>query len=442
MVDSPHLDTLQAALVLDATVPLLVGFSGGLDSMALLHALAGSQAQRMAGLRAIHVHHGLHAEADRWAEHCRQACAALDVPLHVARVEVPRDAGFGLEAAARTARYAAFQAHLQPGESLVTAHHLEDQAETFLLRALRASGPEGLAAMQTWRGLAHGEHWRPLLALPRAALLAHAQRHGLQWIEDTSNLDGRHERNFLRLWVMPLLRQRWAHADAAFARSAALSAQASGLLAGQDARDLAAACTLDPQVLRASALHALAAPRAARVLRAWVAELGLPALPGNGVARIIEDLLPARADARARFVWAGCCVQRWRDLLHAGAVRAPLPDRWEAPWDGRQPLALPAGGSLELHPAAALPGVMVVHARRGGERIRLPGRAHSHSLKHVLQELGVPPWERARLPLLSDAEGELLAVGDMAYSAGLDAWLRERQARLLWQDSDSPGLCA
>jgi len=74
----------------------------------------------------------------------------------------------------------------------------------------------------------------------------------------------------------------------------------------------------------------------------------------------------------------------------------------------------------------------VLHARHGGERITLPERSHSHALKHVLQDLGVPPWERERLPLLSDREGTLLAAGDLVYSAGLDAWLRERGARLIW----------
>ena len=210
--------------------PLLIGFSGGLDSTVLLQLLASDPSMHRAGLRALHVHHGLQAAADAWAEHCARQAAALGVALEVLRVDVPRDGGHGLEAAAREARYAALAAALAPGETLATAHHLDDQAETFLLRALRASGPEGLGAMRPWRRFAGGWHWRPLLALPRATLQAWAQAHALEWIEDPSNALPDPDRNFLRLQVLPMLQRRWPHAAAALARSAELSAQADALL--------------------------------------------------------------------------------------------------------------------------------------------------------------------------------------------------------------------
>ena len=75
---------------------------------------------------------------------------------------------------------------------------------------------------------------------------------------------------------------------------------------------------------------------------------------------------------------------------------------------------------------------MLVRARRGGERLSQPGRANSHALKHVLQELGVPPWERERLPLVFAADGELLAVGDLAISARLADWSRDSGRHLRW----------
>lgn len=412
--------------------PLLVAFSGGLDSTALLHRLANDPATRRNGLRAAHVHHGLNAQADAWAAHCRRFCKTLGVPLHVVRVDVPRDSGEGLEAAARQARYAAIRDVLQPGEVLVTAHHRDDQAETFLLRALRASGPDGLAAMRAWRPFAHGWHWRPLLRTPRSALLAYAQRHGLDWIEDPSNADTDFDRNFLRQRVLPLLRERWPQADAAFARSAELNAEASDLLSGEDARALAATATLDARTLSVPALLALPAPRRARALRHWIRQLGLPPLPAEGLARIGTELLPARADAEARFDWHGASIRRWRDLLHASPLQPPLPSAWRQHWDGRLPLVLPSGGTLSLEGANALPSPMQAHARAGGERIVLPGRAHSTTLKNVLLDLGVPPWTRDGLPLLSTPAGELLAAGDLAYSAGFDAWLREHNARLTW----------
>ena len=419
--------------------PLLVGLSGGLDSTVLLHRLAGDAALRARGLRAIHVHHGLHEDADAWAAHCAGLCASLGVALEVVRVAVARDAGEGLEAAARQARHAAFESALAEGEVLVLAHHRDDQAETFLLRALRASGVDGLAAMRPWRRCGRGWLWRPLLDVPRAALRAHAQAHGLVWIEDPSNDDDAHDRNFLRHRAMPSLQARWPHAGAALARAAALQAEATSLLADEDRAALASARTVDRHCLRVDPLLALDAPRRARVLRLWLSALGLPPLPGEGTARIERDLLGEVRGQAPAFAWRDAAVRRWRDLLWAGTPTPGLPADYRVSWRGDAPLALPGGGSLrfcgqtDAHaPGAAAVPPFAVHARSGGERIRLPGRRHGHALKHVLQDLGVPPWIRAQLPLLSDAEGRLLAAGDLAFSAEFDAWLRAGALRLSW----------
>jgi tRNA(Ile)-lysidine synthase len=413
--------------------PVLVGLSGGLDSVVLLHLLAMQPAIRAQGLRAIHVHHGLHAAADEWAAHCHALCSGLGVALQVARVEVARDAGSGLEAAARVARRRAFAAALDDDGALALAHHRDDQAETFLLRALRASGPDGLAAMRPWQRFAGGWLWRPLLGVSRAQLLAHAREHALPWVEDPGNDDTAHDRNFLRHRVLPLLRERWPGADAALARSAALAAEASGLLLDGDEAALAAARTLDPQVLSVAALGLLPRARRARVLRRWIATLGLPPLPAQGIDRIEGDLMAASAGSDAAFEWQGARVRRWRDLLHAGPGRAPLPSSWRTCWDGSAALPLPGGGHLRLEGADAFDTPLHAHARQGGERIHLPGRRHSHALKHVLQAACVPPWQREHLPLLSDGAGAVLAAGDLAVSAPLDAWLRARGARLAWQ---------
>ncbi|MGH8085031.1 MAG: tRNA lysidine(34) synthetase TilS [Lysobacter sp.] len=445
---------LDSALQRTPAGPLCVGFSGGLDSTVLLHALAAVPATWARGLRAWHVHHGLHADAERWAAHCEAVCAALTVPLTVTRVEVPRDGGHGPEAAARQARYASFREGLADGEILVFAHHRDDQAETFLLRAMRASGPDGLGAMRDWRRLGRGHLWRPLLGVARASLETYADGHGLRWIEDPSNADASFDRNFLRREVLPLLSERWPHAAAALARSAALCDEAAALLDADDAEALAGVATDDPASLSRARLSGLSPPRRARVLRHWIGMLGLPPLPANGVAQIESALLAARPDAAASFEWRGAAIHSWRDLLHAGWVQNPLPLDWRVEWDGVAPLELPGGGRLGLLAIAtyALKEVplgdvapttasgaargfgrsLVVHARRGGERIVLPGRDHGHSLKQVLQQRAVPPWQRTCLPLLSTMDGELLAAGDRICSAGFERWLREHDARLQW----------
>lgn len=422
----------------DVATPVLVGFSGGLDSTVLLHLLADAPAARTHGLRAVHVHHGLRPEADAWAAHCQRVCDQWQVPLQVVRVQVDMAAGEGLEAAARRARHAAFAGLLQAGERLALAHHRDDQAETFLLRALRGSGVEGLAAMREHRQFGAGQLWRPLLHTPRAALEAHARRHGLHWIEDPSNGDEAFDRNFLRNAVMPLLATRWPDAAAVFARSAALAGEAAALLQAQDERWLHA-CRAgdgdDGDALLVAALLALPEPACARVLRLWVRQCGLPPLPGNGVARIQHDLLGAGHDRQAEFRWQQARIVRWRDHLHAVAGLSGWPPGWQADWDGRAPLALPDGGVLALQGAPGFDAPLQVRQREGGERIQLPGRGHSHLLKHRLQASAIPPWLRPHLPLLCDGT-QVLTAGDRILAAPLHDWLQARGAQLRWQAPD------
>lgn len=427
------------------SAPVLIGFSGGLDSTVLLHRLAADSAIRAQGLRAVHIDHGLHPDAARWAEHARAVCADLDIECRTIAVRVSRESGLGPEASARHARRAAFAQTLTAGEVLALAQHRDDQAETFLLRALRASGPDGLAAMRPWRAFASGWLWRPLLDTPRSALLAYAERKRLRWIEDPSNRDEAIDRNWLRHRVLPLLRARWPQADAAFARAAALSAEASDLLIeGDDAALTQVRTGHRGEALSRRALAMLAPERRARVLRRWAETRGLPPLPAEGVARVERDLLHCAHDRSPVFAWRGARIAVWRDGLYAfddaASARSTLPLEWSVEWDGRAPLALPNGDDLALAGAdgrtLALPRPARVHARRGGERIRLPGRAHRHALKHLLQNADIPPWERARMPVIDGPDGETLAAGDRIVSAELDAWLRAENAELRWRRGD------
>ncbi|WP_127169041.1 tRNA lysidine(34) synthetase TilS [Xanthomonas sp. BRIP62415] len=414
--------------------PVLVAYSGGMDSSVLLHLLATTSRYRQMGVRAVHVHHGLHADADAWAAHCQRQCDALQVPLQIARVQVARDSGLGLEAAARHARHAAFAEALAPGEWLALAHHRDDQAETFLLRALRASGPDGLAAMRAQRPFADGMLWRPLLEHARAAVLAYALAQGLRWIEDPSNADARHDRNFLRTQLMPVLQQRWPQAAEALARSARLSADASDLLLQEDSAQLPGLLTttgaLDLRILRAQP-----AARRPRLLRAWVAAAQAPPLPAHGVAALEQEIDDDAPDRQACFAWQQVQVRRWRQCLYLLHPHAAWPASWQACWDGASPLPLPDGACLQLHGSAGLRFAqpLLVRARQGGERIVLPQRAHSHRLKHLLQALDLPPWQRARLPILW-ADGQVLAAGDRILSAALSHWLQANGASLHWRD--------
>ncbi len=281
--------------------------------------------------------------------------------------------------------------------------------------------------MQAQAAFAAGQLWRPLLGLPRALLIEYAERHGLEWIEDPANAELRHERNFLRHQVMPLLRQRWPHVDAAFAASAGLSGQASALLGVQEEAWLSRHTSGNR--LDLDALRSAPPAQRARLLRRWVAQSAAPPLPARGVLALENEVL--ERDDGARFAWHGVEIRRWRGGLHLLQALPAWPPEWQVEWDGSAPLHLPDGGSLVLHGAEGFSTPLQVRARRGGERLRLPGRAHSRPLKHLLQESALPPWQRSTLPLLWDGE-ELLAAGAELISARLSQWLREHDARLRW----------
>jgi tRNA(Ile)-lysidine synthase len=427
-------------LTIPDTGPILVGLSGGLDSTVLLRWLSTQPAIRAAGLRALHVHHGLQAEAEHWVEHCRELCARLGVPIAVARVEVRNDLGLGREAAARDARHAAFAAELHAGETLALGHHRDDQAETVLLRLLRGSGSDGLAAMRDTRPFATGIIWRPLLGTPRKDLLGYANAHSLSWIEDPSNQDTRLDRNFLRHRVLPVLAERWPHATVALAQSARWLEEDATLIDSEARRRLRDIAGDDPRTLSVPKLLALEPAWRARVLRCWRSTLGFSPWPESAHAVVESQVLAARPDALPEYRWPGGVLRRWHELLYIDHPRPSLPENWSCEWDGREPLALPTGDTLALvfvggpsgpdSAAERPPTKYCVSARVGGERIRLPGRSHSHSLKHVLQTRDIPPWQRNRMPLLFAADGELLAAGDSVMSARFDKYCRAHGLRV------------
>jgi tRNA(Ile)-lysidine synthase len=405
---------------------LCVAYSGGLDSGALLAALAALRARERFVLRAVHVNHRIQPQSARWAQAARRRARRLRVPCALITLAIELGRGESLEAAAREARYRALAAQLARDELLLTAHHQEDQLETVLLALLRGGGVRGLAAMSAVTPWAHTLLLRPLLPVTRAQLEHYARARGLDWSEDPSNADERFDRNYLRRTVLPLIRQRWPAAAATVSRSAQHLAEARSLLerlakaALQDARDGAS--------LRVSALRRLPLPQRRNALRQWIAERGLKPPDHRRVREICGPLLAARVDALPRVSWRGGQLCRYADRLFAfdaPAARSPVAvEQWD--WHAQPWLPLSGGGALGLvrdrHGdvrLSALPRVLSVRQRRGGERLQ--GTQGRMALKDLLQAQGLAPWERAAVPLIMRA-GRIIAVADLwldrSYGAG------------------------
>ncbi len=419
---------------------LAVAVSGGADSAALLHAaaaLAGGEAGL--GLRALHVDHGLSAAAPALAAAARALAVRLGIPLTVLTVEVERDAGAGLEAAAREARYAALAAALAPGECLLCAHHREDQAETLLLQLLRGTGLRGLAAMPADAPLGEGRLLRPLLEVPRAALRAYAAQHRLPSVEDPMNADLRFDRAFLRARLWPVIGERWPEAGAALARAAGHAAAAQALLDAGSASRLAG-LAVGP-ALSVAGLLALEPAARAEAIRFWLRGRGLPAPSAARLAQIEREVLGARAGATPLVTWPGVEVRRFAGLLYAfaplggaGLDGRALPAAGELALGdlGRLELAPGGAGALRLSPGEALH----FGARTGGERIRLGATARRRALKDLLREAGLPPWARERALLV---HGRALAAVVLPQATWIAAEYRaaegERALALAWREA-------
>ncbi len=392
-----------------------LGLSGGLDSMVLLYALSllrGSS--ELPPISAVHVHHGLHADADRWAAQCADACRRAGVPLRVVQVSV--GPGASVENAARDARYAAFEAVLEPGEVLLLAHHRDDQVETLLFRLLRGTGLRGLAGMPLRRSLGSGILFRPLLDWSRSQLHGWAQQQGLTWIEDPANSDLRFARTALRHDILPRMRATWSMADNSLLRLAGHVGEALELLderAEEDWRQVAPPPG-DPwfhgwPALLTEPLLGLSSARQANLLRFWLHRHGCQ-MPDQRQHHELISQLAARHDSQPSIA-----LDRYR-LMRAGGYLWLLPQHMPVPRPQRiepaRQVDLPDNGRLFFEPGPGGlrgEGEWEVRYRQGGETIRPAGRP-SQSLKHLLQDASIPTWLRERVPLLY-CDGLLVSVG-------------------------------
>lgn len=405
----------------DSVVRYCVAFSGGMDSHVLLylaHELLADAGD--VELRAIHVDHALTDTRGEWAQHARAVAEQLGVPLVVSAVQVDTERGEGPEAAARTARYAALASEISPGEHLLLAQHASDQAETFLLQALRGSGPDGLAGIPRKRHFGAGIIARPLLGCPREALASVAEQAALEWIEDPSNADTRFDRNFLRHEILPRLEARWPAAVRTLGRSAHRASASSRLLLALAREDIVRVRFPSSGELSIPELRRLPRERAYNVLRLWVRQAGFRMPRLQDLMQVHDNLVGASDSSAGRVNVRDYEFRRYRDQLH---LLAPQVDgvryeyEWAPPFDD---LEVPEANAVLTREgcrrqAIALPlhGSITVRSRSGGETIRFGEPPQRKELRKVFQEAGIPPWERGTVPLLLVDE-RLIAVWNVA----------------------------
>ncbi|RFC34235.1 MAG: tRNA(Ile)-lysidine synthase [Candidatus Nitrotoga sp. MKT] len=428
-------DALSPLLTAGSTI--LLGLSGGVDSVVLLHLLQQLSPRYSWHLSALHVHHGISPQADAWAVFCADLCALYEVSLRIEYVNIAPLRSLGIEAAARKLRHAALAQ--QQVDFIALAHHLDDQAETLLLQLLRGAGVRGASAMPAITHRVNAPTLlRPLLNVPRSRLLEYAQQHGLQWVEDESNADDAYPRNFLRHRILPLLEQRFPAYRKTLLRSSQHFAEAAELLdelAQQDAELAIVGNRLDVKKLRV-----LGGIRGKNLLRYFLAAQGTPIPDSTRLQEMLRQLCNARQDAQVCIDWQGWQMRRYRD--HAYTMSAlPPPVDFTVMWHGETKVLLPPPhGALLFKPAigqgislAKLQlGIVKIHSRHGGENIQVDAARPKRDLKNLLQEHGTLPWQRDLLPLLF-CDADLVCIPGIAIANTYLAQSNEAGVVVIWR---------
>lgn len=422
-------EILMDQLAATGATRVLVGYSGGMDSTALLHLVAGMRKTHKLNVLALHCNHGIAKQSDDWERRCARSCRSLSVKIARQRLHLGLGAANVSEAQAREARYAWFAELVGEGDLLLTAHHESDQAETLLLNLLRGAGARGLAAIQPVSRFSLGHLGRPLLSVSKEAIEDYAKDNELDYVRDPANENLRFSRSYIRSVIMRPLVSRWPKAMSSIAGSAALLSQARGLLDELASADLNACATDGTARLNEGAaldverIMALSRPRQINLLRYWVRNAGIPEPQQSKLDNFLDTVLSG-AGGSGKISWQkGGRISKYRGTLYLMRSLPKPSSQLKIKWDAKSPLVIEEAG-LKLIPEPAegeglrqalIPDGVTVRFRRGGESIVLPRRRHASELKKILQAEAVPPWERELLPLIYVGD-ELVAVVPLAVS--------------------------
>ena len=410
-----------------AETRFVVAFSGGADSLALLHAFTRTSVRGdLPHLHAVHVDHHLHANSTRWADHCGDVCEGLSVGLTVIDADMRADdAARSDEGAARSVRYEAFERFLSAGDVLCTAHSEDDHVETVLLNLLRGAGPRGLSGIPFERRIGDGIVSRPVRGVSRTALRAYARATGVPVIRDPANDDLRYARVLLRRKVIPVLQARWPGMRATLARAAALGQESAEMLDALADVDLGPAGGIDAATVDSATLAALEPARRRNAIAAWLRARGVAPPGARRLEQIAREVVGARPDAMPCVTLGSIDVRRFRGRLQLVPRARPRPAPQGRSWRIPQALEFDHGDlawerTLDGGLDDTLRDVeLMVRFRGDAAGSARPTTVRGRSLKKRFQALGIPPWERGGIPLVYCGH-DLAAVGS--------AWINPRLA--------------
>lgn len=442
-----------ASVLTDAEIgaaPVVVGVSGGIDSMVLTHALAATDIQGII----VHVNYGLRASADADTA-LVEAWAAQRVPGWPLVVHHPDALTGNTQDAARQVRYAVMHrvARAHSSRAAFVAHHQRDQVETVLMHLLRGTGPRGLAGMPRSRpmqGDGDVRLWRPLLRIPKSAIKAYAEHHGVPHRTDPTNTSDAYTRNRIRHEVLPVLRDIASDAEARIDDTAQLlRSYVDGHWAPALRERFDAAYASTPHGGRLTlasvqeAMPVMQTALARRLLQTACPDAAHTQAVAEAVAELADSQVGRRVDAGAATVW--------RTRTHLEVV-AGLPERPGA--QAVSPTGLPvrlSTGTLrcdktDVPERSALtrsPNIAYVDAAQwhppvtvrpwhAGDRLQPLGMAGRKAVSDLLTDAEVPPHRRAHQLVVEDAKRILWVVGHRIHHAARVTASTERVVRMRW----------
>ncbi|WP_425263195.1 tRNA lysidine(34) synthetase TilS [Vibrio owensii] len=385
----------------------VIAYSGGVDSQVLLHLAANSLD---APVIAVHCHHGVSENSDLWAQHCKAQASKLNVTCFVEHLNLGNTAS-NFEAVAREKRYEALKSHMSDKSVLLTGHHMDDQAETMLMRLLRGSGIDGLSCIASRSKQDGLTICRPLLGVRKADLKRYADANELEWVEDESNDSCDFDRNFIRNEVLPLVKTRWPDAVSSIAQSVEHCSNARDELHELTDNDLDyVRSSIKADALELDKLKQLSKFRRTSLYRKWLEKL-YGKLPGKSELEFIDKVFVETEDAVTQYKSHEYVIYLYRGMLcfsHQGKTKQFYLEEF----------------SLRQHKADKPKLVNVPSAcecnwreRKEGDKMRFRGK--TKSLKKVFQEAGIPSWERSQYKVL-ELNGDIVAIGDIISSDYLD----------------------
>ena len=434
--------------VISRSATNLVAFSGGPDSVCLLHLLLGLR--ECGPLRTVHIDHAMDHRSKERARRARRIAQELGVDCDIMRVTPDRRSGDGgPEAAARHARYACLQSMLDPGDHVLTAHHADDQVETVVLRLLRGAGPRGLAGMRPLRRLPPGWLGRPLLSWSRCDILDYLDRHQLEYQHDPGNRDLSLDRNFIRHELLPKVARRWPAYRTSLLQSARWQQTAAQALERDAAANLEAFSRLRGQsceqwsghrpdqsgerLLDLNAWLTLKPEPAFAVIDAWCKTAGVAAPSLRPLQAFRHQCRTAADDRQPKLDWSAACIHAWRGWLWLDIKPQP-PTDWALSWPAGDCCPLPVGGELcwSGDDRRTLGRKWEISATRPGLKLRLHANGPRRRITELMRAAGMPPWRRSRFPALY-IDGKLCAIGTDWLDTEFETMMAAHGASLTWQ---------